>query len=84
MAFMPYHGCMNNPDYIPYDESDLYDTNDAIVELMNEGYSRDEALRMMGEYDADEYEGSEVDLDRDVPDMDDFDTDDFVDEEDFD
>lgn len=81
---MPYHGGMTNPDHIPYDESDLYDTNDAIIELMNEGYSRDEATRMVGDYDPEEYEGSEVDLDRDVPDMDDFDADEFVDEEDFD
>jgi hypothetical protein len=50
---------------------------------MSEGYSEDEARRMAGDYDADDYSGSEVDLDRDVPEMDDFDSEDFVDEEDF-
>lgn len=79
---------MKNPDHIPYDDSDLFDTNEAIVDLMSEGYSRDEATRMVGEYDPEDYEGTEVDLDRDVPEMEDFDASDFdasdfVDGEDF-
>lgn len=74
---------MNNPDHIPYDDSDLFDTNEAIIDLMSEGYSRDEATRMVGEYDPEEYEGTEVDLDRDVPEMEDFDASDFVDGDDF-
>jgi hypothetical protein len=74
---------MNNPDHIPYDDSDLFDTNDAIIDLMSEGYSRDEATRMVGEYDPEDYEGTEVDLDRDVPEMSDFDASDFVDGDDF-
>jgi hypothetical protein len=74
---------MNNPDHIPYDDSDLFDTNEAIIDLMSEGYSRDEATRMVGEYDPEDYEGTEVDLDRDVPEMSDFDASDFVDGDDF-
>lgn len=74
---------MNNPDHIPYDDSDLFDTNEAIIDLMSEGYSRDEATRMVGEYDPEDYEGTEVDLDRDVPEMEDFDASDFVDGDDF-
>jgi hypothetical protein len=51
---------------------------------MSEGYSEDEARRMAGDYDPDDYDGGETDLDRDVPEMEDFDAEDFVDEEDFD
>jgi hypothetical protein len=38
---------------------------------------------MVGEYDPEDYEGTEVDLDRDVPEMEDFDASDFVDGDDF-
>lgn len=70
---------MNNPDHIPYDDSDLFDTNDAIIDLMSEGYSREEATRMVGEYDPDEY----YEHDDDIPEMEDFDASDFVDGADF-
>jgi hypothetical protein len=70
----------NDTDHIPYDESDLFDTDEAIAELMQEGYSETEARRMVGEYDPDDYR----EHDDDIPEMDDFDASDFVDEEDFD
>lgn len=74
-----YDGETNDADLMPYDSSvdDLTD-EEAIVELMNEGYSEEEAKRMVGMYDYDDDDtcyGAD-DLDRDVPD--------FVDEEDFD
>ena len=63
-------------DYDRYDNSvdDLTD-EEAIEELMSEGYTEEEARRMMGEYDADDY----TEQDDDIPEMDDF-----IDEEDFD
>ena len=66
----------NYDDYDRYDNSvdDLTD-EEAIEELMSEGYTEEEARRMMGEYDADDY----TDHDDDIPEMDDF-----IDEEDFD
>jgi len=72
----------NNPEYeneIPYDSmiDDLTD-EEAIAELMEEGYSEEEARRMLGDYDSDE---TYYDHDDDIPDMDDFR--DFVDDEDF-
>ena len=75
----------SNPDNsfnnrIPYDDADLYDTEEMVAELMAEGYSEEEALRMIGDYDPDEYR----EHDDDIPEMDDFDASDFVDEEDFD
>lgn len=82
---MPYNARMTNPydpnmeddtndsDLMPYD--DTFNDEDFVAELMADGYSREEALRMAGEYDADEYGYGEDHLDRDVPD--------FVDEEDF-
>ena len=72
-------------DYDPNDDLLFDDTLDdmtdeeAIEMLVAEGYSREEAERMVGLYDADDEDdtcyGSD-DLDRDIPD--------FVDEEDFD
>lgn len=82
---MPYNACMtnaydpnmeddtNDSDLMPYD--DTFNDEDYVAELMADGYSREEALRMAGEYESDEYGYGEDDLDRDVPD--------FVDEEDF-
>ena len=72
-------------DYGPeYDDEILYDDtlddmtdDEAIQMLVEEGYSEEEAKRMVGLYDADDDDtcyGCD-DLDRDVPD--------FVDEEDF-
>lgn len=81
---MCYNGRMTN-DYGPeYDEEIMYDdtiddmTDDEAIEtLVSEGYTEEEAKRMVGLYDADDDETSYGydDLDRDVPD--------FVDEEDF-
>jgi len=72
----------DNPEYendIPYDSmiDDLTD-EEAVMELMEEGYSEEEARRMLGDYESDE---TYYDHDDDIPDMDDFR--DFVDDEDF-
>ena len=72
----------DNPEYeteIPYDSmiDDLTD-EEAIMELMEEGYSEEEARRMLGDYDSDE---TYYEHDDDIPDMDDFR--DLVDDEDF-
>lgn len=77
---MPYNACMTNaydPNMeddtndsdlmLPYD--DTFNEEDFVAELMGEGYSREEALRMAGDYDADEYGYGDDDLDRDVPDF---------------
>lgn len=72
-------------DYDPQDDEIMYDDSlddmndaEAIELLMNEGYSEEEAKRMVGLYDYDDDDTcyGDDDLDRDVPD--------FVDEEDFD
>lgn len=73
----------DNPEYendIPYDSmiDDLTD-EEAVAELMEEGYSEEEARRMLGEYESDE---TYYDHDDDIPDMDEFR--DLIDEEDFD
>ena len=70
---------MNNPN--AYDDTtDDMTREEAIAELMEEGYSRDEATRMIGDYDPEEYEPN---YKSDVPD-DWFDAiADFVDPEDF-
>jgi len=78
-----YNACMTNPNdtndindsdlMLPYD--DTFSEEDYVAELMAEGYSREEALRMAGDYDSDEYGYGDDDLDRDVPD--------FVDDGDF-
>lgn len=56
---------------LPYD--DTFNEEDFVAELMADGYSREEALRMAGEYDYsdedDEYGYGNDDLDRDVPDF---------------
>jgi len=56
---------------LSYDDS--YDEEEYVAELMEEGYSEDEARRMAGEYDHsdenDEYGYGHDDLDRDVPDF---------------
>ena len=55
---------------LPYDDS--FCEEDFVKELMEEGYSYEEAKRMAGEYDysdsEDEYGYGDDDLDRDVPD----------------
>ena len=72
----------NYDDYDRYDNTleDLTD-EEAIEELMSEGYSEAEARRMLGEYDADD---DYTEHDDDIPEMSDFDASDFVDDEDFD
>lgn len=63
----------NDSDLMRYD--DAYNEEDFVAELMSEGYTREEATRMAGEYDysdeEDEYGYGNDDLDRDVPDFDD-------------
>ena len=53
---------------------------EAIAELVEEGYTEAEARRMIGEYDADD---DFREHDDDIPDMEDFDAQDFVDYDDF-
>lgn len=72
---------MNNPHDIDndYDNNDHgYDSclddvteEEAIAELVEDGYSEEEAKRMVGLYDSDEdeYCYGDDDLDRDVPDF---------------
>jgi hypothetical protein len=76
---------MDNHTYDNTDEQ--YDSTieemtdeEAIEELMDEGYTEAEARRMIGEYDVDDY----TNHDDDIPDMGDIDPRDFIDEEDFD
>lgn len=76
---------INDTEIMPYD--DAFDPDEFVAELMAEGYSEEEARRMAGEYDPDEYYGLDAadnEITRDIPDMDEFDTNDFVDEEDAD
>lgn len=74
----PYTSDMSNPNYksdsseydndlMPYD--DTFDAEDFVEELVAEGYSEEEARRMAGDYDADEYYGLDEDNDRDIPDF---------------
>jgi hypothetical protein len=84
MTYTPYNSDPNEYDNDILSYAEGYSEEDFVAELMSEGYSEDEARRMAGDYDADDYDGGETDLDRDVPDMADFDSEDFVDEEDFD
>jgi len=66
---------------LPYDDTtDEMTREEAIAELMAEGYSRDEAIRMIGDYEADEYEPTYL---SDFPDQWSDDVADFVDPEDF-
>lgn len=68
-------------DHYTYDDDIEMTRMEAIHSLMAEGYSEDEALRMIGEYDPEEY----YEHDDDIPEMEDFpDADEYVDEEDFD
>jgi hypothetical protein len=66
---------------LPYDDvTEDITREEAIRELMDEGYSRDEATRMIGDYEADEYEPKYL---SDFPDEWSDDVADFVDPEDF-
>jgi uncharacterized protein YoaH (UPF0181 family) len=66
---------------LPYDDATEEITREeAIRELMAEGYSRDEATRMIGDYEADEYEPKYL---SDFPDEWSDSVADFVDPEDF-
>lgn len=70
-----------NDDDLAYDNSvDELTDEEAIEELMEEGYTEAEARRMLGDYDPDDY----TDHDDDIPEMSDFDASDLVDDEDFD
>ena len=62
-----YEDDTNDSDLLPYD--DAFDDEDLVAELLAEGYSEDEARRMVGDYNADEYYGFEDDSDRDIPDF---------------
>ena len=70
---MCYNAYMNEPtndnEDFAYDSClDELTEQEAIAELMEEGYSEEEAKRMIGDYDADEY-CYDDDTDRDVPDF---------------
>lgn len=70
----------DNDDFA-YDSSvDELTDEEAIAELVEEGYTEEEARRMMGDYDHDEYH----EHDDDIPDTADIDPADLVDDEDFD
>lgn len=77
---MNYSNPDNSYNRIPYDEADLFDTEEMVAELVGDGYTEEEARRMVGDYDPDDYR----EHDDDIPEMEDFDAEDFVDEEDFD
>ncbi len=62
-----YEDDTNDSDLMPYD--DAFDDEDLVAELLAEGYSEDEARRMVGDYNADEFYGFEDDSDRDIPDF---------------
>ena len=68
-----YEDDTNDSDLMPYDDAN--DDEDLVAELLAEGYSEEEARRMVGDYNADEFYGFEDDSDRDIPD--------FVDDGDF-
>jgi len=77
---------MDNNTYDNTDEqydSTLEEMTDeeAIEELVAEGYSEEEARRMLGIYDSDD---DYTEHDDDIPDMGDIDPRDFIDDEDFD
>jgi hypothetical protein len=58
----------NDSDLLmPYD--DTFNEEEFVAELMEEGYSEEEARRMAGDYDADEFYGFDDNGDRDVPDF---------------
>jgi hypothetical protein len=62
-----YEDDTNDSDLMPYD--DAFDDEDLVAELLAEGYSEEEARRMVGDYNADEFYGFEDDSDRDIPDF---------------
>ena len=62
-----YEDDTNDSDLMPYD--DAFDDEDLVAELLAEGYSEEEARRMVGDYNADEFYGFEDDTDRDIPDF---------------
>jgi hypothetical protein len=62
-----YEDDTNDSDLMPYD--DAFDDEDLVAELLAEGYSEDEARRMVGDYNPDEFYGFEDDSDRDIPDF---------------
>jgi hypothetical protein len=62
-----YEDDTNNSDLMPYDDAN--DDEDLVAELLAEGYSEEEARRMVGDYNADEFYGFEDDSDRDIPDF---------------
>lgn len=75
---MCYNAPMTNDSYQYDDDLDDMTDDEAIAMLIDDGYTVDEAKRMVGIYDPDddEYCFGGDDLDRDIPD--------FVDDEDFD
>ena len=62
-----YEDDTNDSDLMPYD--DAFDDEDLVAERLAEGYSEEEARRMVGDYNADEFYGFEDDSDRDIPDF---------------
>ncbi|NBW18428.1 MAG: hypothetical protein EBR82_61680 [Caulobacteraceae bacterium] len=58
-----YEDDTNDSDLMPYD--DAFDDEDLVAELLAEGYSEEEARRMVGDYNADEFYGFEDDSDGD-------------------
>ena len=62
-----YEDDTNDSDLMPYDDAN--DDEDLVAELLAEGYSEEEARRMVGDYNADEFNGFEDDSDRDIPDF---------------
>jgi hypothetical protein len=62
----------NDTDLIlPFDDCDLdgMSVSEAIEELINDGYTEEEAKRMVGNYDPNEDEYCFDDNDRDIPDF---------------
>lgn len=84
-----YIGGMSKHAYDKYDDSMFSEEidEDLIRELIKDGYSREEAMRMVGDYDPDEFDAGKLaeGTDRDfLLDEDDaFNSREFVDEEDF-
>ena len=74
---MCYNAGMNDPTndidlILPFDDHDLdgMSVSEAIDQLIEEGYTEEEAKRMVGDYDPDDdYCYGDDDLDRDIPDF---------------
>lgn len=66
MTNRDYNFDSNDPVMFPYD--DTFDADEFVAELMEEGYTQEEAERMAGEYDPEEY----WEQDDDIPEMEDF------------